>query len=80
MMQEAEDWKHISEQVEQDMQQLASSEETTALSASVQSSTSADGTLSTRLPHAVGAAAERISLQVRQQRFATRLLCNSNTC
>lgn len=67
-MQEAEDWKRISEQVEQDMH--PASDETITLSASVPASDKADGTLSTRLPHAVGAAAERISLQVRRQRFA----------
>ncbi len=69
MMQEAEDWKRILEQVELDMEHPAS-DETTILSASVQASTSTDGALSTRLPQAVGAAAERISLQVRPPWFA----------
>lgn len=68
MTQEVEEWKRVSEQIEQDVH--PASDETTILSAGVQASTSAGGALSTRLPSAVGAAAERISLQVRRQRFA----------
>ena len=66
MTQEAEDWEQISEQVEQETQQ-PTADETVALSASVQTSTSTDGTLAARLPQALGAAADRISLQVRRR-------------
>ena len=64
LTQEAEDGKQISEQVEQEMQHPAS-DETVALSTSVQTSISTGGTLAARLPQALGAAADRISLQVR---------------
>jgi hypothetical protein len=66
MTQEGEEWKLMSEQAERVAQQPAS-DETMALSATATASASADGAHSTRLPRAVTAAAERVSLQVRQQ-------------
>lgn len=67
MTQEAEDWKQVSEQAELEMQH-ATSDENIALSLNARvASSSTDAMLSTRLPHAVGTAAKRISLQVRLQ-------------